>query len=70
MDILIVNVSRTLKFLSWERSEDDSGGRESAYSAGDPGSIPGSGRSPGEHWCDGTIYWPKESRRQVELKVS
>ena len=23
-------------------------GKESAYSAGDPGSIPGSGRSPGE----------------------
>ena len=25
-----------------------SGGKESACSAGDPGSIPGSGRSPGE----------------------
>ena len=25
-----------------------SGGEESAFSAGDPGSIPGSGRSPGE----------------------
>ena len=25
-----------------------SDGRESAYNAGDPGSIPGSGRSPGE----------------------
>ena len=25
-----------------------SAGKESAYSAGDPGSIPGSGRSPGE----------------------
>ena len=26
----------------------DSGGKESAYNAGDLGSIPGSGRSPGE----------------------
>ena len=25
-----------------------SDGKESAYNAGDPGSIPGSGRSPGE----------------------
>ena len=25
-----------------------SAGKESAYNAGDPGSIPGSGRSPGE----------------------
>ena len=25
-----------------------SNGKESAYNAGDPGSIPGSGRSPGE----------------------
>ena len=27
---------------------DGSGGKESACNAGDPGSIPGSGRSPGE----------------------
>ena len=27
----------------------DSDSKESAYNAGDPGSIPGSGRSPGEH---------------------
>ena len=27
---------------------DSSVGKESAYNAGDPGSIPGSGRSPGE----------------------
>ena len=26
----------------------DSDGKASAYNAGDPGSIPGSGRSPGE----------------------
>ena len=26
----------------------DSDGKESAYNAGDPGSFPGSGRSPGE----------------------
>ena len=27
---------------------DSSGGKESAYNAGNPGSIPGLGRSPGE----------------------
>ena len=27
---------------------DSSAGKESAFSVGDPGSIPGSGRSPGE----------------------
>ena len=29
-------------------SSDSSAGKESACNAGDPGSIPGSGRSPGE----------------------
>ena len=35
-----------------------SGGKESAYNAGDPGSIPGSGRSPGEGY--GNPPWTEE----------
>ena len=35
-------------FREWWGFPDDSDGKESAFSAGDVGSIPGSGRSPGE----------------------
>ena len=35
-------------FLNQEGLPGDSNGKESAYNAGDSGSIPGSGRSPGE----------------------
>ena len=42
----------TLRTLAFTLSEmgfpGDSGGKESACNAGDPGLIPGSGRSPGE----------------------
>jgi len=39
-----------------------SDGKESAYSAGDPGLIPGSGRSPGEGNGNPLLYsWLKNS---------
>ena len=43
-------VSRTLNWPQPSRSGFPAGsdGKESAYNAGDPGPIPGSGRSPGE----------------------
>ena len=45
----------------------NSAGKESAYNSGDPGSIPGSGRSPG----DGTGYplqysWPSLVAQMVK----
>ena len=40
-----VHVSINLKYKGFPGG---SGGKESAYKARDPGSIPGSGRSPGE----------------------
>ena len=60
----------------------DSGGKASAYNAGDPGSIPGYGRSPGErngkplqYSClenpmDGGAWWPTVhgvSKSQTQL---
>ena len=38
------NTQNCRKYLSTSSSD----GKASAYNAGDPGSIPGSGRSPGE----------------------
>ena len=40
-----------------------SDGKESACNVGNPGSIPGSGRSPGE----GNVFSPGESHRQRSL---
>ena len=37
-------------------SPGSSDGKASAYNAGDPGSIPGSGRSPGEGNCNPLQY--------------
>ena len=40
---------------------DSSGGKESVCNAGDPGSIPGSGRSTGEGISYPTpVFWPGE----------
>ena len=41
---------------------DGSDGKESAYNAGDLGSIPGSGKSPGEGngWLPTPVFWPGE----------
>ena len=40
--------SELVKFIETEGFPDSSAGKESACNAGDPSSIPGSGRSPGE----------------------
>ena len=40
-------------------------GKESSYNAGDMGSIPGSGRSPGEG--NGNPFQPEKSHRQGNL---
>ena len=43
----------------------DPNGKESALSVGDPGSIPGSGRSPGvRKWLPTPIFLPGESHGQ------
>ena len=43
-------------------------GKESACNAGDPGSIPGSGRSPGEkEWLQTPVFWPGEFHGQRSL---
>ena len=46
------------------KSAGGSDGRESAYSAGDPGSIPGLGRSPDEGT---TVLLPGEFHEQRSL---
>ena len=38
-------------------------GKESACSAGDPSSIPGLGRSPGEGKGFPLVFWPGESHQ-------
>ena len=47
MFIIIVSVVK-IKFCQWIRFPDNSVGKESACNAGDPGLIPGLGRSSGE----------------------
>ena len=43
-------------------------GKASAHNAGDPGSIPGSGRSPGEgHGNPTPVFLPGESHGQRSL---
>ena len=46
-----------------------SDGKESAYNTGDPGSIPGSGRSPGEGngWLPTPVFLPGEFHGQRSL---
>ena len=44
-----------------------SDGEKSAHNAGDPASIPGSGRSPGEGWLPTPVFLPGESHRQRSL---
>ena len=46
---------------------DDSVVKESACHAGDPGSIPGLGRSPGRKWQPTLIFVPGECRGQRSL---
>ena len=42
--------------------------KASACNMGDPGSIPGSGRSPGEwEWLPTPVFWPGEFHRQRSL---
>ena len=49
----------------WRGFPGDSGGKESACSAGAPGLIPGSGRSPGEgNGCPLPVFLPGESHGQ------
>ena len=43
-------------------------GKASTYNAGDPGSIPGSGRSPGEgKWQPTPVFLPGESHGRRSL---
>ena len=46
----------------------DSGSKEFAHNAGDPGSIPRSGRSPGrKEWHPTPVFLPGESYEQRSL---
>ena len=45
--------------LSWKK--------ESTWNLGDPGSIPGSRRSPGEEWLPAPVVLPGESHGQRSL---
>ena len=56
MDYFTRNIEGT-----WHCSSD---GKESAYSAGDPGSIPGLGRSPGEEMATHPSILPGEFHGQ------
>ena len=47
-----------------------SGGKASAYNAGDPGSIPGSGRSPGEGNDNPLQYSCLENPMDIVHRVS
>ena len=42
-------------------------GKASAYNEGDPGSIPGLGRSPGRKWQATPVLLPGKSHRQRSL---
>ena len=44
-----------------------SDGEKSAHNAGDPASIPGSGRSPGEGWLPTPVFLPGEFHEQRSL---
>ena len=45
-------------------------GKESACNAGDAGSVPGPGRSPGEReWLPTPVFWPGEFHEQRSLVV-
>ena len=47
-----------------------SGGKEFVYNAGDQGSIPGSGRFPGEReWLITPVFLPGEFHRQCLIRV-
>ena len=46
-----------------------SDGKESSYNAGDLGSIPGSGRSPGEGNGNPPVFLPGESHGHRSLAV-
>ena len=41
--------------------------KESACNVGDPGSIPGSGRSPGREWQPSPVLLPEKFQRQRSL---
>ena len=48
IDLYVCSFASTTLCRLLQHFSDSSVGKESAYNAGDPGSIPGSGRSPGE----------------------
>ena len=55
-----------LYFLAWG-FPGSSAGKESTYNAGDPGSIPGSGRSPAEETGYPLQYsWPSLAAQMVK----
>ena len=62
-------IHQELTFISGGRRDFPDGldGKESACNAGDPGSIPGSGRSPEEGNDSPPVFLPGESHGQRSL---
>ena len=50
---------KTHSYMHWGFS-DSSDDKESACNVGDPGLIPGLGRSPGEKWLPTPVFLPGE----------
>ena len=65
-----VKMGDTWRFYLWG-FPGGSGGKESACSAGDPGSVPGSGRSPGERngWQPTPVFSPGKFCGQKKKKI-
>ena len=71
IDFIIIEIRRHCRVLNVEYDQDFPGGADSkasVYNAGDPGSIPGLGRSPGEgNWQSTPGLLPGKSHGQRSL---
>ena len=62
--ILVYDINKCISYTGLPGGSD---GKESTYNAGDPGLIPGSGRSPREGWQPTPVFLPGESHGQRSL---
>ena len=69
---LLALSTQVIVFKLWEEGfPSGSNGKELAGNAGDPGSIPGLGRSPGDvEWQPTLVFWPGEFYGQRSLAGS
>ena len=67
-NVVLQHPSCLFPYLFLSKSLSDSNGKASVYNAGDPGSIPGLGRSPGEgNWQSTPGLLPGKSHGQRSL---